>query len=297
MRTAYPGLFDKQTAADDSDEVVSARFSLEKLFAESRLYTKSKDYKDLLDFVARMPHIAPFNAMLLQVQKPGLKFAASAHDWKVRFGRSPKQWARPLIIMWPFGPVALVYDELDTEGKELPRDVRSYYAHGPIDKARIKAFLLRMEGKMIHSEMIDEGDSRAGRIVVLSRGETGKDYSHYQVLINRNHAPSVQFVTIAHELGHLFLGHLGGDAKLGIPNRGNKTHSQVELEAESVAYLVCERNGVTSASETYLQHYVKENTSVDAVDVCQVMHAAGQIEALLRLGQKSKFFEESRKRS
>jgi hypothetical protein len=27
--------------------------------------------------------------------------------------------ARPLLILWPFGPVALVYDVMDTAGKDL----------------------------------------------------------------------------------------------------------------------------------------------------------------------------------
>ena len=63
---------------------------------------------------------APFNAMLLQVQKPGLTYAASAADWRLRFGRKPKEGARPLLILWPFAPVALVYDVMDTEGEDLP---------------------------------------------------------------------------------------------------------------------------------------------------------------------------------
>ena len=119
------------TAAGNGSEVESARAMLDQLFVDSRLYTQSKDYKDLLDFVVRLPNFAPFNAMMLQVQKPGLKFAASAHDWAERFGRTPKPKSRPLLILWPFGPVALVYDELDTEGRELPRDVQELLCGRP----------------------------------------------------------------------------------------------------------------------------------------------------------------------
>jgi hypothetical protein len=61
-------------------EIEAARSLLDQLLTDSRLYTRSKDYKDLLDFVARMRNFAPFNAMLLQVQKPGLGFAPSAYD-------------------------------------------------------------------------------------------------------------------------------------------------------------------------------------------------------------------------
>ena len=104
-------------ASDQADlfEDVAARSLLDRLLEDSRLYTQGKDYKELLAFVVRLRNFAPFNAMLLQVQKPGLSYAASAQDWRERFGRSPKGKARPLLILWPFGPVALVYDVDDTE--------------------------------------------------------------------------------------------------------------------------------------------------------------------------------------
>ena len=144
--------------------------------------------------------------------------------------------------------------------------------------------------------MIDEGDRRAGSIRLVGRPKDPKDYSHYEMSLNRNHQAPVQFVTIAHELAHLFLGHLGQDAKLHIPDRKDLSHRQVELEAESVAYLVCERNGVTSASETYLTSYVKENTKITDLDVYQVMRAAGQVETMLNLGRRTKFHESQSRR-
>src|ERR1700745_3102091 len=82
-----------------------ARALLDQLLSDSSLYTRSKDYKELLEFVVRLRNFAPFNAMLLQVQKPGLTYAASARDWYERFKRWPKEGARPLLILWPFAPV------------------------------------------------------------------------------------------------------------------------------------------------------------------------------------------------
>ena len=81
-------------------ETDAARSLLDQLLTDSRLYTRTKDYKELLDFVIRLRNFAPFNAMLLQVQKPGLRFAASAVDWRDRFDRQPKEGARPLLILW-----------------------------------------------------------------------------------------------------------------------------------------------------------------------------------------------------
>lgn len=273
----------------DLFETEAARSLLDQLLADSRLYTQSKDYKDLLEFVVRLRNFAPFNAMLLQVQKPELSYAASARDWRERFGRTPKEGTRPLLILWPFGPVALVYDVLDTEGEPLPEDVASFFAHGRIDENQLAAFMPLMSKKGIESCWVDAGDQKAGSIRVIQRATKDKEATPYRMHINRNHSAVVQFATLAHELGHLFLGHLGPDKVLNVPQRPQMTHAQRELEAESVADLVCARNGVTSKSETYLVNYVAQNTTVDQLDLYQVMRAAGQVETLLGLTTHTKY--------
>ena len=116
---------------DDLSQTRSDRGLLDQLLQESRLYKRGRDYKELLDFVVRLRNFAPFNAMLLQIQKPGLSYAASARDW-LAFGRKPREATRPLLILWPFGPVALVYDVLDTEGDPLPDNVFTFVARGAI---------------------------------------------------------------------------------------------------------------------------------------------------------------------
>ena len=70
----------------DFIESESARSLLDHVLEDARLYKTSQDYLDLLGFVAQMRSFAPFNGLLLQIQKPGLRFAASKHDWRERFG-------------------------------------------------------------------------------------------------------------------------------------------------------------------------------------------------------------------
>jgi IrrE N-terminal-like domain len=276
-------------ALQDLYDADGVRSLLDQLLEDSRLYTRSKDFKDLLDFVVRLRNFAPFNAMLLQVQKPGLKYAASARDWRERFERFPKEGARPLVILWPFGPVALVYDEMDTEGKPLPEDVKSFFARGAITEAQLKSFATLLQKKSIEWYPVDRGDLKAGSIRVISRGANEKEATYYRMHINRNHDPATQFTTLAHELGHMCLGHLGPDKKLNIPKRPQLDHTQQEFEAESVAYVVCERNGVHSKSKTYLANYVKPDTTIDRLDIYQVMRAAGQVETLLGLAAHMKY--------
>jgi hypothetical protein len=123
------------------------------ILTDSRLCHTTKAYKELLDFVVRLRNFAPFNAMLLQIQKPGLTYDASRSDWWVRFHCQPKDGARPLLIMWPFGPVALVYDVVDTEGKKLPKAVAAFVARGPLREQQIADFRKRAGAKDILSDV------------------------------------------------------------------------------------------------------------------------------------------------
>ena len=265
-------------------DVAEARSLLDQLLTDSRLYTQSSDYKELLDFVVRLRNFAPFNAMLLQVQKPGLRYAASANDWWTRFRRKPKEDARPLLILWPFGPVALVYDVQDTEGKNLPVDVDSFFARGTITDSQMRGFFPLMTKKHIMCTFVDAGDQKAGSIRPNGQIKINdKEITKYLLKINQNHSVPVQFATLTHELGHLFLGHTGPDKALNVPKRIPLTHDQRELEAESVSFLVCARNGVQSKAETYMANFVKVNTTTDSIDLYQIMRAAGQVEAILEL--------------
>ena len=264
----------------------SERKLLDQLLEESRLYRTGKDYQELLEFVVQLRNFAPFNALLLQIQKPGLSYAASARDWRKRFKRTIKEGARPLVILWPFGPVAFVYDVLDTEGEPLPRDVETFPAEGAMSSERLNHFCERLEKKHIHCIMVDAGDAKAGQIRVV-RPKKKDEPVQYFLQLNSNHSAPVRFVTLAHELAHLFLGHLGEDKVLKAPKRVGLSHAQRELEAESVAYLVCRRNGVHPKSETYLSGFVKGETKDSNLDIYQIMRAAGQVESILGLDDHS----------
>ena len=275
-------------AQPDLFETAEARSLLDQLLDDSRLYRSSKDYLDLLNFVARLRKFAPFNAMLLHVQKPSIAYAATSRDWRDRFGRKPVARARPLLILVPFGPVALVYDLVDTEGRPVPEDAFSFNASGPMTERRLARMVTYLKKLSITCVYVDAGDRSAGSIRATRRATKERPKSEYEVTLNKNHAPAIQFATLAHELAHLYLGHLGADKVLKISDRRGAAHEQHELEAESVSYLVCIRNGVDSKSETYLAKYVDKHTTVDLIDLYQVMRAAGQIEGALGLTASEK---------
>ena len=127
---------------------------LDRLFEEVGTYRSSKDYNELLKFVRRFRKYAPYNAMLLHVQKPGSQYVASAADWANRFNRRPKPGARPLVILRPFGPVAFVYELSDTEGDPLPQDIEDpFAANGLIANEELNRFIVHARFDGIRIQM------------------------------------------------------------------------------------------------------------------------------------------------
>ena len=102
--------------------------------------------------------------------------------------------------------------------------------------------------------------------------------------MNRNHPRPTRFTTLAHELGHLYLGHLDADAKRRIPSRRHVPERMREIEAESVAYLVGHRNGVAPVSDAYLSGFIEAGEPIErTLDVDRVMRAAGAVEGVMGL--------------
>jgi hypothetical protein len=270
-------------AVEQSDlfESPPERALLDELLKNAQLYSDSTEYRDLIEFVARLRNFAPFNAMLLHIQKPGLSYAAYASDWFRRFDRRLKPRARPLLVLRPFGPVAFVYDVQDTEGKELPRDAFAFPAEGPVAGEKISRLAAEVEAAGFVWAWFDGGDAAAGSIQLLAGDD--KQPRTYRVSINRNHSAATQFATVAHEFAHLFLGHLGGDKRLSIRARSGLSPAQRELEAESVAYIVCSRHAVTSRSESYLHRMVTDQVAVESLQLYQMLRAAGRVESFLGL--------------
>lgn len=284
-------LLDNGLIDSDENESQSAKSLLTQLLENSRLYTTTRDFRELLDFISRLRNFAPFNAMLLQIQKPGLMYAASAHDWMMRFNRTIKEGARPLLILWPFAPVALVYDLNDTEGEApLPEDIsQSFRATGPITSAIIESFITSLNKFKIELKLICYGDGKAGYIIKYTSLNTVDDLHDYQIRVNKDHNANVQFSTLMHELGHLYLGHIGSNKRLKIPDRSSISTSQQEIEAESLSYLICARNNVKPKSESYLLNHIESDKDLPKLDIYTILKAAGQIERIINLDAHTKF--------
>lgn len=138
-----------------------------------------------------------------------------------------------------------------------------------------------IERKQIFWHDIDSGDAHAGLVRVLSSSE--EHGNTYRININKNHELPTRFATLAHELGHIFLGHLGPDKRLKIKDRRNLSAELIEIEAESVSQIACTCVGIESRSGHYLSAFVENNNEVDNLDVYAILAAAGAVASLLKI--------------
>ncbi len=274
------------TPADTWDEAATRR-ALDELFQHAMQFRSSKEYHALLEFVAGFRRYSPFNAMLVYIQLPGARFVAPAHRWIREFGRRPKPGARPLVILQPMGPVMFVFDVSDTEGAAMPREVeRPFVVAGEEEHGKLSRTIENAErdGVAFHtaklgsqqggSIRVAEGDGR----VVRFRGTAVRVRYHLECASGASRES--QYATVVHELAHLYCGHLGTPNPQWWPDRRGLDKSVVELEAESVAYLVCARAGISTPSAEYLSGYVSREPMTPSISLDCVMKAAGLIESM-----------------
>ena len=293
---------DDSTPADKWNEETAKR-SLDELFHNARYYHTGKDYSELIKFVSRFRFYAPYNAMLLHIQMPGAQFVAPAIRWKSLYKRFIKVGARPLVILQPMGPVMFVFDVSDTEpgpeAEPLPKYVENpfeglsgkvgYEYDRTIENAKrdgIKITLSKEGSQSGGSIRIHNHQSSESLKFLIGKNKTGEEIwsllpVRYEMLVNQTMNREAQYATIAHELGHLYCGHIGTPNEKWWPNRKGMDLCAREFEAESVAYLVCARLGLEIPSDSYLSGYLRKNEEkIPPISLDCILKAAGLIEAM-----------------
>ena len=100
--------------------------------------------------------------------------------------------------------------------------------------------------------------------------------------MNSRFSVETRYATLAHELAHLYCGHMGTPNDRWWPDRQNLSGTVREFEAESVSYLVCARLGIDTASEEYLAGYVSKCSATPAVSLDRVLKSVWLLEKMGR---------------
>jgi hypothetical protein len=252
--------------------------TIDLLLRQSAVYRRSAEFQEMLDFVARFREYAPFNNMLVRTQMPTCSYYATEKDWLGKVGRQLIDDARPLLILAPMHPVMLVYDVDQTKGESLPKQVTDF---------------AKFEGdwKIEWLELLIENAEQRDRISVsfkpltttyagfatIARGDGG--WKMRIVIRDGLDGPSRMGV-LCHELAHIYLGHLGSDKDHWWPSRKELSHRTVEIEAESVAFLVTARKGLTGASARYVSGHLGDDPIPQSVSLDLVGKVSGRIERM-----------------
>lgn len=247
--------------------------AIDQLFQTALKEKGSSAFDDFWNFTRQFNHLSVYNAMLVMVQRPGATAVGTRRQWQ-RVDRYVQPDAVPIVILQPFGPVLFVFEYGDTGGKPVPAEkMSSLFASGIVLDRRWKNTTKAAEKyNVVIEESKQQGMALAGtaaRLTNFPSTETGKNKCRFRVRLNANHDLPTRFATLAHELGHIYCGHIGADSKGRWPNRCHLTTETRELEAEAVAWLVCQRNGITTRSKDYLSSLIdkadKQNVSMYAI--------------------------------
>ena len=270
--------------------------TLDELFTLTTQYRAGRAYAQLLRFSARFRRYSPYNALLVHAQMPGATYVAPPSRWLAEYGRQIKPAARPIVVLRPGGPVMFVFDVKDTEpgpnARPMPEGVLApFAARGSPAGRQLHLTVANAKRDGVRVSWREEGSQSAGSIRSATGAARFLVFEHgvrkprrvrvplrYELLGNRDLATESRYATVVHELAHLYCGHLGTPDDRWWPDRRGVPSNVMELEAESVSYLVCRRFGVDSSSASYLARYLRDNEPLPDISLERVMVAAGLVE-------------------
>ena len=257
-----------------------SRYTLFQRIIEKGEYSRFLDYAC---FFYRYQHWSLFNSALSFLQRPGSVCLLSEEEWK-RLGRNIIPTSIPVVIMQYFGPVAFVYDLVDTEGESIPDYLQTFDKFIRPEPQPITDRLLPKLQKLCKDlgiKYIENpmGTSRGGEAGILpepmiirrrkkgDRKRGGTKKSWFYISINTNANNTRKAFALSHELGHILCGHLRltkeqqKDSALNIPNReqdyksGFLNSNSREWEADKVLETACMMLGLKYDSSEYLEGY------------------------------------------
>lgn len=227
----------------------------------------SEKYQQFLDMVAKFPRYSTNNCILIMLQKPDAQMCQSFTNWK-ELGRYVKQGEKGIKIIAPSSytvqreqqkkdvsgkpifdldgepimeivevkvnafKVVNTFDVSQTDGKELPT-IEAKELQGDVDKFAMLFEALKQACPVpIEFEQIESG----------AKGYYSQ--SANRIAINEGMSEVQTVKTTIHEMAHQKLHALTS-------NNVEQSKSSKEVEAESVAYTVCQHYGIDTSDYSF----------------------------------------------
>jgi len=222
---------------------------LEKL-SEALRQGKSETLNNYLAAMSKLYRYSFRNLLLIYSQRPDATYVAGFNSWK-KLGRWVKKGEKGIVII---SPIRLAKKDSEQEGADETQtafkasyvfDVSQTEGEDVAEFATVKgdpgAYTDSLKQLIQNCSFTLEYSKDLGSALGLSKGKT--------IIIEEGLAPAVEFSVLVHEVAHALL-HQNGD-------RGEKTKTVVETEAEAVAFVVSSAIGLdtNTAASDYIQLY------------------------------------------
>lgn len=225
---------------------------------------QSGQYAAYLTAMSKFHHYSFGNTMLIFMQCPNATHVAGYHDWRRNFGRQVKRGERGITILAPCpyrrreeveetapdGSTATtiqlvqrvgfrtvtVFDVSQTEGKPLPELVH------------------KLTGGVVDYERITEAISHLSPYPISIEAFPGAafgccNFAERRILVQPDMSQVQTIKTMIHEVSHAKL-HAPKEGAAPEENRSEQRSSR-EVEAESVAYVVCQHFGIDTSDYSF----------------------------------------------
>ncbi|MFN0029838.1 MAG: ArdC-like ssDNA-binding domain-containing protein [Acidimicrobiales bacterium] len=204
-------------------------------------------WREMLDVAARFHTYSPNNVWLILAQHPDATQVAGFHTWR-KIGRQVRKGERGIAILAPMVSRARPIDDTDTASHPgLVRVLRGFRVVYVFDLAQTDGNPLPDVAPTMLAGQDPTGWYEQVAVLVTTSGFTVRradcspangttNFTTRQVTVRADLSPVQAVKTLTHELGHVLL---HDDTDRTAPDR-----ARFEVEAESVAYLVCATLGI-----------------------------------------------------
>ena len=211
-------------------------------------YIESGKYAEILEIMSRFHSYSLNNCILIALQCPHASYVAGYKAWQTNFNRQVKKGAKSIRIISPYRKKKKMDD--DTEeyvvagfGQGFVFDISDTYQIP--DKEPIQIGVPDIEGNVENFKDFIKALEQIAPVPVsyeLFDDKSSKGYfceQDCQIVIQDGMTERQTMKTLAHEVAHSLL-HTKDQLK-----DGTRDKRQIEIEAESVAFVVCTHYHVT----------------------------------------------------
>lgn len=250
---------------------------IEKLEQGVKDVFQSENYKNYLKTMAKFYHYSLNNTILIDMQRPGATLVAGHQAWQQKFGRRVKPGEKGIRILAPMPKKVKEKQEVfDPETGELLENAQGDPVTETVEKVKLYGFrvvtvfdISQTEGKELPSLGVQELSGNVEQyetflkaiqavspVPVTMEAIRGTEKGYFSLLEQRivlkeGMSQTQTIKTAIHELAHA---KLHGE----IPKTDDtdavasqKSRETKEVEAESVAYTICQHYGIETSDYSF----------------------------------------------